>query len=174
MGNLKLKRKLDPFRVMTAKRTERAKHEMAMQMVHERVKTDAEFAAKVLEIGGEHLREKIKKDATETVNREKEVIMDKSTIPADMKAVPVEVPISVADVPKEELQAALRQLSKNQAQRLSEAKLTLNDVLKEISEADMSMASPLPVLTMNAEKAILEAENSQTKCCGNGCGCHSS
>lgn len=60
-------RKLDPIRVEMAKKVERARHELAMKMVSERVKVDAEFAADVLKIGGETLREDIKKDALETI-----------------------------------------------------------------------------------------------------------
>jgi hypothetical protein len=64
-------RQLDPYRVAIAEQTARAKHELAMTMVAERVKTDAEFAAAVLELAGEGLREEIKKDALETVARSK-------------------------------------------------------------------------------------------------------
>lgn len=62
-------RHLDPYRVELAKRTALAKHELAMQMVAERVKTDAEFASAVLKLAGEGLREEIKKDALETIER---------------------------------------------------------------------------------------------------------
>lgn len=64
-------RKLDPIRVEMAKKVERARHELAMKMVSERVKVDAEFAADVLKIGGETLREDIKKDALETIAKTK-------------------------------------------------------------------------------------------------------
>lgn len=63
-------RKLKPFRVGMAKRVELAKHELAMKMVSERVKIDAEFAADVLKIGGDMLRPDIKKDAEETIRKE--------------------------------------------------------------------------------------------------------
>lgn len=100
-------RRLDPVRVAMAKRTARMKHELAMTMVAERVKVDAEFAADVLRIAGETLREEIKKDAHETILR-------------SMKSVPVDVPISVVDVPEAELLGALDKLSEQQAQRLKE------------------------------------------------------
>jgi len=69
MGN-RAARKLDPYRVALAQRTARAKHELAMKMVAERVKVDAEFAADVLKIAGETLRPEIRKDAEETIERE--------------------------------------------------------------------------------------------------------
>ncbi len=60
-------RKLDPIRVQMAQQAQRVKHDLAMKMVSERVKIDAEFAADVLKIAGEGLREDIKKDAAETI-----------------------------------------------------------------------------------------------------------
>jgi hypothetical protein len=62
-------RKLDPVRVQMAQRTQLAKHELAMKMVAERVKVDAEFAADVLKVAGEGLRPEIRKDAEETIAR---------------------------------------------------------------------------------------------------------
>lgn len=72
-----MSRRLDKYQVALAERTARAKHELAMQMVAERVKTDAEFAAKVLEIGGVNLRENIKKDAEATLKRHAEEVNKK-------------------------------------------------------------------------------------------------
>jgi hypothetical protein len=70
MSKLKsLARKMNPVRVQMAEQTALAKHELAMKMVAERVKTDAEFAADVLRVAGEGLREEIKKDALETIAR---------------------------------------------------------------------------------------------------------
>jgi hypothetical protein len=69
MGKSKAGRKLDPYRVALAERTARMKHELAMKMVAERVKVDAEFAADVLKIAGETLREEIKQDAKDTILR---------------------------------------------------------------------------------------------------------
>lgn len=71
-------RNLDPARVRMAENVQRAKHELAMRMVSDRVKKDAEFAADVLRIAGETLREDIKKDARETIARAKE------TLPSDV------------------------------------------------------------------------------------------
>lgn len=69
MGNLKSRKKLDPIRVAMAEQTQKVKHELAMKMVLERVKTDAEFAKDVLYIGGENLREDIKNAAQETIKK---------------------------------------------------------------------------------------------------------
>lgn len=70
MSKLKsLARKMNPVRVRMAEQTALAKHELAMKMVAERVKIDAEFAADVLRVAGEGLREGIKKDALETIAR---------------------------------------------------------------------------------------------------------
>jgi hypothetical protein len=107
-------RKLNPMRVAMAQRTARMKHELAMKMVAERVKTDAEFAADVLRIAGETLREEIKKDAHETIARAN---AEKLT------AVNVDVPINVVDVPQEELLEALDKLSEQQTERLKAAGL---------------------------------------------------
>lgn len=60
-------RNLNPFRVQLALQTQAKKHELAMKMVADRVAHDAEFAADVLKIGGEFLREDIKKSAQETI-----------------------------------------------------------------------------------------------------------
>jgi hypothetical protein len=64
-------RKLNPYAVKTAMQMERIRHELAMTMVAERVKEDAEFAAAVLKVAGEHLREEIKKDAEATIAKAK-------------------------------------------------------------------------------------------------------
>ena len=62
-------RHLDSVRVQMARRVELAKHEIAMKMVADRVKHDAEFASEVLRLAGDGLREEIKKDALETIKR---------------------------------------------------------------------------------------------------------
>ena len=70
MGKMKsAMRKLDPVRVQMAQKVQAAKHELAMKMVAERVKTDADFAADVLKVAGEGLRPEIRKDAEETIER---------------------------------------------------------------------------------------------------------
>jgi hypothetical protein len=70
MGKMKsAMRKLDPVRVQMAQKVQAAKHELAMKMVAERVKTDAEFAADVLKVAGDGLRPEIRKDAEETIAR---------------------------------------------------------------------------------------------------------
>jgi len=72
MGKLKSAgRKLDPRRVQMAEQAFYAKHELAMKIVHERVKKDAEFAADVLKVARENLRPEILKDAQETVAKAK-------------------------------------------------------------------------------------------------------
>lgn len=81
-------RKLDPIRVEMAKKVERARHELAMKMVSERVKVDAEFAADVLKVGGLNLREDIKKDALETIakaNRPKIYLENDASNPEAIK-----------------------------------------------------------------------------------------
>lgn len=71
MSSKRAARNLDPVRVQMALKVQRAKHELAMKMVAERVQKDAEFAADVLKIGGEFLRQDIKKSAQETVEKAK-------------------------------------------------------------------------------------------------------
>jgi hypothetical protein len=131
-------RKLDPVRVQMAQRTQLAKHELAMKMVAERVKVDAEFAADVLKVAGEGLRPEIRKDAEETIERLKANmehaggignaiglhVMKHGSLPESMKAVPVNVPIETVDVSKEKLQETLETLSQNQAEKLKEAGLS--------------------------------------------------
>lgn len=73
------RRKLDPIRVQMAEKTQRVKHDLAMKMVAERVKIDAEFAADVLKIGGENLRADIRKDAEATIANHNGEIMSKWT-----------------------------------------------------------------------------------------------
>ena len=153
-----------------AKRTQAVKHELAMKMVSERVKIDAEFAADVLKIAGDTLREDIRKDAEQTIANhnvtviktpedlekapeaikmaveaskclgkasyytgldvdvkldfDKEYVMDHSKIPDSMKAVSVDVPIEVVDVPKADLIAALNKMGERQAEKLKEAGLS--------------------------------------------------
>jgi hypothetical protein len=118
-------RKLDPYRVQMAQRLQAKKHELAMEMVADRVRKDAEFAADVLKIAGDTLREDIKKDALETIAKEQALKegFDKSIVPDKLTAVPVNVPIEVVDVPKEQLVEALSKLSEQQAQRLQAAEL---------------------------------------------------
>jgi hypothetical protein len=71
-------RKLDPYRVQMAQRLQAKKHELAMEMVADRVRKDAEFAADVLKIAGDTLREDIKKDALETIAKAKtQALVDK-------------------------------------------------------------------------------------------------
>lgn len=73
MGNSrKLRRQLNRKSVEIANKVQLKKHELAMQMVADRVKYDAEFAADVLKIAGETLRPDIKKDAEETIAKAKD------------------------------------------------------------------------------------------------------
>jgi len=79
MGNSRrLRRQLNKKSVEIANNLQLKKHELAMQMVAERVKRDAEFAADVLKIGGELLRADIKRDAEETILRQ-----NKETLPSE-------------------------------------------------------------------------------------------
>ena len=79
-------RKLDPYRVRIAQKVERTKHELAMQMVADRVKTDPEFAADVLKIGGTNLREDIKKSAQETITKASGIKLETDpTLPSAVK-----------------------------------------------------------------------------------------
>lgn len=84
-----MKRKLNQGRVQMAKRTELAKHELAMKMVAERVKTDAEFAADVLRVAGDGLREEIKKDALETIARANAKVIESLTPIGDVDGIPI-------------------------------------------------------------------------------------
>lgn len=69
MGNSRsLRRGLQKRNVYLAEKTGRIKHELAMQMVAERVKTDAEFAKDVLKVTGGIIRPDIKKDAEATIS----------------------------------------------------------------------------------------------------------
>lgn len=74
MGKRKLKHGLDKYRVAIALSVQRKKHELAMKMVAERVKTDAEFAKDVIKIIGElqqgDLRSNILEDAKKTIQLE--------------------------------------------------------------------------------------------------------
>jgi hypothetical protein len=74
---------LDPYRVAIALKVQQAKHELAMKMVAERVKIDAEFAKDVLKIGGDNLREDIKLAAQATIEVSKSpaiIVVDESKL----------------------------------------------------------------------------------------------
>jgi len=90
MGGLRsARRKLNKYSVNIAARVQLAKHELAMKMVAERVKTDAEFASEVLKLAGEGLREEIKKDALETVARHNGEILSGLVKVDEIDGVPV-------------------------------------------------------------------------------------
>lgn len=87
-------RKLDPIRVQMAERTQRAKHELAMKMVAERVKVDAEFAADVLKVAGDGLRPEIRKDAEETIAKSKQPTVYLENDPSNPEAVKIAIEVA--------------------------------------------------------------------------------
>ncbi len=64
------RRKLDPYRVAMAKEVEQKRIELARQVVLERAKKDAEFAADVLKAVGENLPKEIKEACEETIKNQ--------------------------------------------------------------------------------------------------------
>lgn len=64
-----MRRKLKRENVYAASDVAVARHEVAMNLVAERVKTDAEFAALVIQAGQGKLRPEILKDANDTIAR---------------------------------------------------------------------------------------------------------
>lgn len=84
MGNGRsLRRGLQKRNVYLAEKTGRVKHELAMQMVAERVKTDVEFAKDVLKVTGGILRPDIKKDAEATISASMEITSSKDLVVRD-------------------------------------------------------------------------------------------
>lgn len=64
------RRKLDPYRVAIAKDMEQKRLVLARQVVLERAKKDAEFAADVLKAVGENLPKEIKEACEETLKNQ--------------------------------------------------------------------------------------------------------
>ena len=117
MGKLKSAgRKLDPRRVQMAEQAFYFKHELAMKMVHERVKKDADFAADVLKVARNNLRPEILEDARKTV-------LQHTSEVESLKAVNVNVPVTPEVISAEKLREGLQKLSEKQDERLKAAGL---------------------------------------------------
>ena len=148
-------RKLDPIRVQMAEKTQRVKHDLAMKMVSERVKVDAEFAADVLKIAGDTLREDIKKDALATIKTISDSLEASKVLGKASYYTGIDANIKL-DFDKD--------LLSKQPTVYSENDPSNPEAVKIAQEVANTLKTP-----ENANQVLLDSEAAET-CCGS-CGC---